>query len=264
MRAAALCAALAVALLASWLLPRLAAPPDRFSVARELLEAGRPEDAVHLFNTASWRGVAEYRAGRFHRALAEFFREESAENLYNMGNAYARLHEWRAAREAYLRTLDLDPRHADARHNLAVIASAEAAERRQRDEAQETKRLGRWRDGERDDPQSGTEAGGEPVEGDAAGGEMRPAGMPGGIPGESDQAGLPGGDPAAGDPRAGPADAAGAGEAPPESGAGAGGRMILRASRQDAEILLGRIEDDPARVLAARLRAAHRLRQEQR
>ncbi len=42
---------------------------------------------------------------------------------------------------------------------------------------------------------------------------------------------------------------------------GTGATTILRDSDQEAEILLRRIRDDPARVLRARLRAAHENRQ---
>ncbi|MEM7744790.1 MAG: tetratricopeptide repeat protein [Pseudomonadota bacterium] len=250
-------AALALATLLSWLWPRLAEPPDRLDVARELIRAGRAAEAVHLFNDPAWRGVAEYRANRYHRALGEFFKHESITSFYNMGNAYARLHEWRAAKEAYRRALDLDPGHADAVHNLALVLSAEAAQRAQRAAAQTTIQLGQWRDGDRAEPDSDSAGDEETVEDGAAGERTRASTELDGTPGESGSPGLVGAEPINDGGMAGPADTWSGEGAAPDMAPGAGGSAVLRASRQNVEILLGRIRDDPARVLAARLKAAH-------
>ncbi len=203
--------AVAVAGLLSWLSPRLAVPPDRHAVAQQLLRSDRADEAVHLFKSHSWRGAAEYRAGRYSRALGEFFQEETVANFYNMGNAYARLHEWRAAKEAYRRALDLDPGHADAVHNLAIVERAEEQERVDREQAQATRRMGQWRDGHRTDPdpdpdpERGASASTDAEQGDATRGVMRPASAQRGTPGASDRQGRLGDRPTPGNREAGPA-----------------------------------------------------------
>ena len=45
-RLAVLAAALALAVAISWLMPRLIAPPDRYALARNLLDAGRADEGI--------------------------------------------------------------------------------------------------------------------------------------------------------------------------------------------------------------------------
>ena len=149
-RLAALALAVAVTALLAWWSPRFDRPPTRFEVARQLMRDDRADQAVHLFEHPTWRGVAQYRAGRFHRALGEFFLEETTLSLYNMGTAYARLEQWDGAIAAYQKVLRLEPGHADARHNLAIVLEAALLSRRLAAEARNERRLGRWKDGQRD------------------------------------------------------------------------------------------------------------------
>ena len=75
---------LGVALGLSWLWPRIQQPPTPHEIARQLLAAGRPDDALLLFDERIWRGIAEYRAGRYGRAVGEFFPPESVLHIYNI------------------------------------------------------------------------------------------------------------------------------------------------------------------------------------
>ena len=114
--------ALAVAL--SWLWPRIQQPPTTHEIARELLTAGRPDDALILFDEPVWRGIAEYRAGRYARAVGEFFPPESVLELYNIATSHAQLESWNGSIAAYEKVLRLDPSHVDARHNLELVLLA--------------------------------------------------------------------------------------------------------------------------------------------
>ena len=265
-RTASLALLALLALGAAWLAPRLGQPPDPGSTALRLLEEGRAEDAGYLFADPSWRGVAQYRAGRFYRALGEFVQEENVRNLYNMGNAYAQLHEWAGARSAYNKALNLDPHHEDARHNLAIVLRAEAREREMLDEQRTTRRMGRWRDGNREgEPESrpGSGTAEKTEQGGAGEGELRDAKTKSPIAGESDRPGRTGDKALARNARAGASEGRSEEDAAKVPEGSAGRTAALRESRQDAELLLRRIKDNPRQVLAARLKAAHRQREEE-
>ena len=115
---------LAVAVALSWLWPRIQQPPTTHEIARELLAAGRPDDALILFDEPVWRGIAEYRAGRYARAVGEFFPPESVLHIYNIATSHAQLESWVGAIGAYEKVLRLDPSHVDARHNLELVLLA--------------------------------------------------------------------------------------------------------------------------------------------
>lgn len=266
-RLAALALAACLAVLASWLLPRAATPPDRFSRALELLEEDRGEEAAVLFEDAPWRGVAEYRAERFRHAAGEFFQDGGVRGLYNLGNAYARLHEWGGAKQAYRKALALDPGHADARHNLAVVERAEAREQEMLDEQRATSREGRRRfdktDGEGERQAGGGEEGDKTEKGGTGGERERAARSRTPVAGRTDTEGVLGDKPVSRNAMAGRAGGRAAEDARRDLRGGGGSARMLAESAQEAEILLRRIVDNPAKVLAARLETVHRRRREE-
>ena len=259
---------LAVTVAASWLLPRITREPDQFEVALELIETGRARDAVFLMQDPVWRGIAEYRAKRYHRALAEMIQRESVLTLYNVGNAYALLHEWNGAIAAYEKALRLDPGHADATHNLEVVKRAKQAERELIDKEWNTRKMGRWNDGNKNEERSddGDDFGGKVVQKEIEHGERGQAAKQ-----ESSGSGTTSAEGLLGDKQKG--DKALAGNAPSDDPnaqsdadiqAAATGVVRMLESAREAEILLNRIKDDPAKVLRARFRAIHRQRVEER
>ena len=79
-----------LAVVASWAIPKLGAPPDRFGVAMQLIDQGRAVDAIYLLKDKPWRGVAEYRAGRYqHRAGGDRF----------LAKQRLGLHRWQVRRQ---------------------------------------------------------------------------------------------------------------------------------------------------------------------
>lgn len=255
----------AIALGLAWILPHLTAPQDRFSVARNLIADGRGSDAVHLLEDRVWRGIAEYRASRFRRATAEFVQGQGVISLYNLGTAYARLGEWRAARAAYERVLDLEPGHEDAAHNLALVLQAEKRQRQEQEGERQTRTLGAELGAVGKD-QSQDKASGEQTTTENA----RPSEDATASEKDADQAGQiaargrMGEEALSGDQAAGRSAVTESGEREAAGQQGAGGMRIVTKSAQDARIMLRAIRDDPERVLSARLRAMHRLRQEAR
>jgi Ca-activated chloride channel homolog len=89
--------------------------------AHQALLEGDPATAAALFADPDWRAAALYRSGEYEAAAQAFARARSATAHYNRGNALARLGELDAAIDAYQRVLDIDPDHADARFNKALL-----------------------------------------------------------------------------------------------------------------------------------------------
>ena len=252
-----------IALGLSWALPRANAPLDRQSVALDLIADGRASDAVHLLDDHIWKGIAEYRANRFRRAAAEFIQDESVTSLYNLGTANARLAEWGAARAAYEKVLRLDPGHEDAAYNLSLVLQAEERQREEHEAQQDARTLGTEKgDPNRADPEANTDGSETTAEDAQPSHNAAPSEREPNRSGQIAAAGRTGDDAVNEQGAVGRADAPGLEDRDASGQMGSGGMRILTESTRQAEALLRAIKDDPERVLAARLRAIHRQRQE--
>jgi Ca-activated chloride channel family protein len=85
------------------------------------LQAGQLEQAEQLAENPLRRGTAEYRAGKFDKALQDFSAAEGADAHYNRGNALARLGRYEEAIAAYEQALNAQPDMNDAGHNKAEV-----------------------------------------------------------------------------------------------------------------------------------------------
>lgn len=249
------------ALAAAWFLPRVERPLDRFSVAQNLIADGRGAEAVHLLEDRVWRGVAEFRATRYRRAVEEFAQGGDIIALYNLGTTYARLAEWGGARVAFERVLALDPAHEDAAFNLSLVLQAEELQRKEAEAQRDTRTLGveKGKDRGQDDDETGdqtTADEAEPSENSAP--TERIASQAGQIA----AAGRTGDEAQTEDAAAGRGEAAQSVEDGSNNRTGAGAVRRLRTSAQDTEILLRAIKDDPATVLRARLWSIDQQRRE--
>jgi Ca-activated chloride channel family protein len=138
---------LALALVLGRWLAVVQAPLSRQAVGHSLLENGAADQAAYLFETPIWQGVALYRAERYHRSVGAFVTDGSVTGLYNMGNAYARLGLYQGAATAYETVLSRQPTHEDARFNLELVRAAEKRKRELEDESRNTENAGNWEDG---------------------------------------------------------------------------------------------------------------------
>jgi len=249
-----------LASLLAWLIPQLTAKPDRFELALRLLDQDQSDQAVHLFDAAEWRGVAQYRSKRYRRALAEFFQHENVANYYNMGNAYARLHEWAGAKSAYERALRLDAGHVDALFNLDLVKRAEALELALLNESRDSSAMGNWQDGDREIPSPADIDSNNLEQGTPQGGAFRPASADAQASGESELEGRTGDAALFRDAKSGIASGAPRDSQTESELTGVGASNLLRHSQQNAEVLLRSFTDKPERVLRARLIAAHKQR----
>jgi tetratricopeptide (TPR) repeat protein len=250
----------ALAVMIAAVLPRLA-DTDRFDAARSLLADGRAYEAALLFDDPLWRGAAEYRAGRYQRAGEAFGEAEDATAHYNRGNVLAKLGHWADARRAYQAALRLKPDHGDALHNLELVEAAETladqlaeAERnvRQADTDSATDAISKEGETATEDPDGGSRR----SVGDATADEDDSQ-----VSGEASRPGRAAERDATETATGATATLRGGSDAETAQIDGTGAATILRDSGQEAEILLRQIKDDPARVLRARLRAAHEIRQ---
>lgn len=258
-----LAAGAGAALAMSWVLPRVEAPVDRFSIAMSLIADGRASDAVHLLDDQTWRGIAEFRANRYRRAATEFVQADSVVALYNLGTTYARLAEWDGARAALEKVLRLDPSHEDAAHNLSLVLKAQALQQQEQKEQSQTRSLGteKGADGKGDQQET---APGDKATTDAAlpSDDAAPSQQDASRAGQIAQQGRTGDQARTQDAAAGRGAVTESDDQEAAGQTGAGAVRILTKSAQNIEVLLRGIKDDPERVLAARLRAIDRIRRE--
>lgn len=83
--------------------------------------AGDPAGAAALFQDPLWRAAALHRAGEHAQSATLLEGMADAQSAYNRGNALAHAGRVEAAIDAYDQALELDPAHADAIHNRAVL-----------------------------------------------------------------------------------------------------------------------------------------------
>ena len=82
-----------------------------------------PAEAAATFNDPAWRGVAAYQAGTYDRAAQSFASEQTADSLYNLGNALALQGDLQGALAAYEKSLAQLPDAEDAIANRDFIQS---------------------------------------------------------------------------------------------------------------------------------------------
>lgn len=252
-------------------------PPTRQAVGERLLAHGRADEAAHLFEDQLWKGVALYRSGRYHRAVGAFVTDDSLTGLYNMGNAYAHLGLYEGAVAAYEAVLARMPGHEDARYNLDLVREAAARERELEEQARNTEEAGDWEDGLQQEPEEqGGEQDSSAKRDDDAPGSSEESGeeTAGQEPAQSDDAPMSTESAGGSDQQSETAEAPNftltsdkedenadlsPGEEDLENRPVAPG-LIDRLREEDIadEIVLRRIEDDPALVLKARLTMALR------
>jgi Ca-activated chloride channel family protein len=94
-------------------------------------EQGNFTLASKRFGDQSWRGASLFRDGNFKQAAQMFSQLETAEGLYNHGNALVMQGLYEQAAERYGRALELLPGWEAAEKNLAVALSRARALKRE-------------------------------------------------------------------------------------------------------------------------------------
>ena len=92
------------------------------------------QGAAQQFKDSQWQGSAHYKSGNYQQALDAFKQGEkanSANSLYNQGNALAQLQQFEQAIEAYEQALEKDPDLQDAKDNLEKIKEMQKQQEKQ-------------------------------------------------------------------------------------------------------------------------------------
>ena len=99
---------------------------------------GEFDNAAGLFIDGNWRAASYYRNGDYQAALNELNAQAGIGADYNKGNTLTRLERYQEAINAYDTVLELEPDHADALFNKAIVQNLlEEQEQMQSDDPQE-------------------------------------------------------------------------------------------------------------------------------
>jgi Ca-activated chloride channel homolog len=101
------------------------------------MEENDPATAAVLFDNNAWRGAASYRAGNYDAAVREFSAGEDLDSRFNLGNALAFSERFAESIAAYQSVLDIQPDHADALKNKAIVERLLQEQQQQEQEEQQ-------------------------------------------------------------------------------------------------------------------------------
>lgn len=243
-------------------------PDQRASGA---LAQGDAATAAELFEDPLWRATAQYRDGRYEESAQTLDGLDGPLALYNRGNALAQTGRIDEAISSYERTLELDPGHEDARHNLELLKDVREQQQEQQQQQQGNqdgeRQDGEQQDGEGQQGESGSQqAGAQDSQTDSGSAGERRDGQP---QGEGQQAGDRSADEQTGSEGSQAGDEEGseerdaararegdgeAGEQGSEALAAAAESPEEAEARQAAEQWLRRIPDDPGGLLRRKFR----------
>jgi Ca-activated chloride channel family protein len=105
--------------------------------AQKAFNQQKYQQAAKNFSDPLWQGSAYYKAGEYEKALEAFEKKDTAQALYNKGNALAKLNKYEEALQAYQQALAKDPKLADAKANKKMIE--ELLKKQQQNKEQQNK-----------------------------------------------------------------------------------------------------------------------------
>ena len=141
--------------------------------AQKKLSEGAPEEAAHLFDDPQWRAVSSYRAGDYPTSAATFAENDDGDNLYNLGNALARMGEFESAIDAYDNALEQNPDDEDTLYNREIVSELLNQQREQ--EQQEGQDSDSESGGESQQSENESQSDQQSQEGDSADGSGEPS-----------------------------------------------------------------------------------------
>tara|TARA_B110000467_G_scaffold98244_1_gene88844 strand:+ start:20536 stop:22452 length:1917 start_codon:yes stop_codon:yes gene_type:complete len=118
------------------------------------------QQAAEQFNDPLWQGSAHYKAGDYKQALSAYQQVDSAESLYNQGNALAKLQKLDEAIAAYNQALQLDPNLTDAQDNKAILEQLKQQQENQEQQSGDDQQQDKNQDPQ-DQQQNGDDQNGE-------------------------------------------------------------------------------------------------------
>jgi len=88
--------------------------------AQSAFEQGEFTQAAATFKNPQWQASAQYKAGNYQQALEGFEQDNSANGLYNQGNALMQLNDYPAAINRYQQALEIQASFTQAQKNLEI------------------------------------------------------------------------------------------------------------------------------------------------
>tara|TARA_R110002167_G_scaffold179835_2_gene379744 strand:+ start:42860 stop:44917 length:2058 start_codon:yes stop_codon:yes gene_type:complete len=107
--------------------------------AQEQYNQEHYQDAAKQFENSQWQGSSYYKAGNYQEALDAFKKGKkanSANSLYNQGNALAQMKEYDQAIESYEKALDKNPELQDAKDNIEKIKQLQKEQEKNKEQQQ--------------------------------------------------------------------------------------------------------------------------------
>ena len=110
--------------------------------AQQLFKENKFEQAAEKFDSAEWKAAAQYKAEKYQQAAEQLESIETADSLYNQGNSFAKLDQLDKAKEAYEKSLKLNPKNEDAKYNLKLVEEAQKKPQPKGDQKQDEQQQG--------------------------------------------------------------------------------------------------------------------------
>ena len=104
--------------------------------ASRAMEQGQHQQAAELFTNPQWQATAHYRAGEYDKAIEKLEGIETADALYNKGNALAKSQRLGEALQAYNQSLEINSKNSDAQHNKELVEKQLEQQQQQNQEQQ--------------------------------------------------------------------------------------------------------------------------------
>lgn len=103
--------------------------------AEQLFHQEHFQEAKNLFQNEDWQAAVNYRLGDYETAAELFQNNQSADGLFNLGTAKAKLGDLEGALEAYNKALALQADHEDALYNKKIIEDYQKQQKNQADQS---------------------------------------------------------------------------------------------------------------------------------
>jgi len=120
---------------------------NRDQQAQHMLQQDHYSEAAELFANPSWRATAHYKAGQYEQALEALKGAERVDDIYNRGNALARLGRIEEAIAAYDTVLKRNPEHHDAAYNRQQLEQLQKQKKQTEQEQKEKQEQGEQQQG---------------------------------------------------------------------------------------------------------------------
>lgn len=118
--------------------------------AQNKFEQKQYKEAAEQFKNPLWQGSAHYKAGNYEEALKSFDKSNTADALYNKGNALAKLNKLDEAIESYNKALKKNPNLESAKANKQLIEQLQKQQEQQKSDQNQKDDNQEEQDGDQD------------------------------------------------------------------------------------------------------------------